>query len=1332
MKKLLILNIYEEAIGEIEVYELDSSKTVSERIASLFSITPKFLYFPKEFSFKDDQIAVLNLSDLVKSSENFGAIIDILFRNNFFETEHIMTFKDLVEYYVYNNEELEKQNKLEQSQREESFYFKNMYIDHVFATIYCEIFISLLFLESENVLPENYRDGLAELKQNIQAYLKKDNIDFKDLESSENLKMLCEPFSNNGGRNERFFSNMYISLERIWEEKDSYLNILDSKILENSEISEKTSKSFREFDEYEGLSYSDFELEQVDYTLKFVIENKTSISVLELFNYLTLTNNVPFATSNNYFKVLKEFIPLESWSEYAEVLGDSILLKINNKKDLYQNINNADEKILDENYSNILFSIEKDENENDYIKADFSLINKPKYVLKEIFIERMMECLNSDLAIQIIDEQINNINGFFVFPKIYLNNIYVINDFIINDERFSSVLTINEKKATKDKASLHVRFFHESSDKLTADLTDQIVDKEIEIPNCLSQKTENQSIKNLPNGSKYLRVKIRKSSGPESISFFQTILSKLLRIYEIEYQSISDIYSEFIPEFSTFKTIDETKKQKSGTKKLQLKDVLPDVFLPKYSKRCDPVRQPKIVNIEDLPEGENENVLLFPKKEKEDDLQCAFMCKNVNFPYPGLLNNKLSNNDKYPFLPCCYEAPQNKPGSRYRQYYFGEEKKEDKKSPVLGVIITNKLVFNGTRAKLPVNINKIFQLNINNILRYNYLRRGVLNTKHSFLNCVLEAMNPDIDGKNFRNLSSEKKIEVMVRIREELSTESWPISCKQEMYDYGKEDIERKIKNIELYFDPRLFIHLLEIKYQCNIYMFTRNKNHPNGAMILPRFNKTYYKMSNDKKTVLIYEHMGSDLDKKEFPHCELIVQENKKDPEDMVRKFDYNSEVSRIVKHFFQKMCESYNIKLGEEKKRNNIVIKNVDYKFLTFEETEEIKFLSQVIDSYGKTRMINIEFIEGGETNIVSLLTDPIQPLNLPEYNSQIVNQIRVNNAESLIKKLNVKVICQVSELSRDQGIINEINGKIGDVNIVIPLKNSKPIKNIPIVSKNINYLKYNISLNDMYNKCKKNAKYISQYIFWLYSEFLENNNIKMLKDMTSETNILKFFDEYTTLIENYQYGYVSRYFSKDNSLFQDGKLVIENLNTKNKFIYVLVLKIVRDENGVQEYYKKQILDDFFEEETDFDYHDYQIILKGTDLLNQRNINITNKLNIYESYHLPENNQSEDQDNLYFFQNKIIDDNVYLAQNTDDIYKALKIAYIWNSQNYNCGYEASNIESDISDDEIYSYSYTLYTLSDSKNITKYIGMGMENDFNIKILGYKVDEKNLFTVLLR
>ena len=74
--------------------------------------------------------------------------------------------------------------------------------------------------------------------------------------------------------------------------------------------------------------------------------------------------------------------------------------------------------------------------------------------------------------------------------------------------------------------------------------------------------------------------------------------------------------------------------------------------------------------------------------------------------------------------------------------------------------------------------------------------------------------------------------------------------------------------------------------------------------------------MSNDKKTVLVYEHMGSDLDKKEFPHCELIVQENKKDPEDMVRKFDDGSEVTRIVKHFFEKMCESYNIKLGEEKK--------------------------------------------------------------------------------------------------------------------------------------------------------------------------------------------------------------------------------------------------------------------------------------------------------------------------------------------------------------------------------------------------------------------------------
>ena len=30
------------------------------------------------------------------------------------------------------------------------------------------------------------------------------------------------------------------------------------------------------------------------------------------------------------------------------------------------------------------------------------------------------------------------------------------------------------------------------------------------------------------------------------------------------------------------------------------------------------------------------------------------------------------------------------------------------------------------------------------------------------------------------------------------------------------------IKDVDKYFDPKLFIHLLEVKFSCNIFLFTR------------------------------------------------------------------------------------------------------------------------------------------------------------------------------------------------------------------------------------------------------------------------------------------------------------------------------------------------------------------------------------------------------------------------------------------------------------------------------------------------------------------------------
>ena len=111
-----------------------------------------------------------------------------------------------------------------------------------------------------------------------------------------------------------------------------------------------------------------------------------------------------------------------------------------------------------------------------------------------------------------------------------------------------------------------------------------------------------------------------------------------------------------------------------------------------------------------------------------------------------------------------------------------------------------------------------------------YYRQGVIRDKNSFIHCVLKAKNINRSIK---------------KIKKELIKPNYIACCKQEMYDYTIEDIREKIKNNDEYFDPKLFIHLLEIKYNCNIFIFTRDNN---GEMILPRCANGYYKLKNKNK----------------------------------------------------------------------------------------------------------------------------------------------------------------------------------------------------------------------------------------------------------------------------------------------------------------------------------------------------------------------------------------------------------------------------------------------------------------------------------------------------
>ena len=98
---------------------------------------------------------------------------------------------------------------------------------------------------------------------------------------------------------------------------------------------------------------------------------------------------------------------------------------------------------------------------------------------------------------------------------------------------------------------------------------------------------------------------------------------------------------------------------------------------------------------------------------------------------------------------------------------------------------------------------------------------------------------------------------------------------------------------------------------------------------------------------------------------------------------------------------------------------------------------------------------------------------------------------------------------------------------------------------------------------------------------------------------------------------------------------------------------------------------------------------------------------------------------DQPYFFKNKLVNNTIYLAQNTSNLPKALEIYRIWKDDGFNSG----------NDPNIYSKSnikrFSLFAYKNSTNIIRYKIGGIPEKGDPILLGYKIEDKTFYTTLL-
>ena len=1257
---------------DFKIYDLDSEKTINERIAVDMKTLPNFLIFPNgipsiEMFSKDQNIDVIDLLDIIKRGSNIVDVYDKLKEYEDVTIGNISMTEFIKIYTVLNENFTQVHNTVELIEEE----YKG-------GTILSEL--SILQGQIKSLLE----------KHNITLY-----ITYKDLETFWNTKQ----------KNQKALTKEIEENKKEWD-----INVPNNKLA-----------VFNKFDNIEipdPLPYSAFKLEKI--TFEFELEIKNTSSILEIFNSIVLNTDIPFASTNNFYKILNGFTPPIEWANLFD--------RSTTFRDKYKDIdrqNNIVLKILEEKkvknkdrYTDIIISMKNINTIKIRIEYNEKLISKKK------IITNCLSIFKSSNTPQNINEVSVNGTFYLYFQSL---NIEGMLDIITNHPIFSALINVNEGSISK-LPSIYIYFENSRIGKVNANLTSVLVnDKNIKILASINKEY-------FPLNSYCLRVRITKCDDLKKVVEFQNLFYKLLTIYNKELPGVLEFYEDHgCPIEDEPENIEIVEDEDTD----ELKNIDPFVFSKEsgYSTSCQKPVKPRYLSDEEarkeIAAGNQDHIIRFPKEIIEGkSTPKYYICENGKYIYPGLKENKFKDTKKLlPYIPCCFQKIQTDK-EKYKDYYFTEKEgtsvASSKAQKTLHIISNLKTPLKRhSYGLLPSNLKKLFLIGDQ---EGTYYREGLLDSKSSFLDCVLRALNIG----NAYDKSDDTLTRLLYRTRNSLATEENANYCKQEMFEYTVNEIQNKIKNFEVYLDPKLFIHLLELHFECNIFLFSAKND---GEFIVPNNIECYYKMKNKNKCIFIFENLDIENKNLLYPRCELIV---KYDKNDEIKKgvFEFNEGISKIIFKTFYAYIRAYAL---------NTPVSLVDINW----PWQKLKVISQVFDSYGKTRILNINH----NRKTISIFTSPIQPLNLESKETlDTIFKTDLKTAREVLTLIDTVKIRETYSLNS-----KKIGGMINNVEVYILIEDDNlQVTNISTKS----------AMSD-YNKYRKLTRYIIEYMFWLFSIYLSDNNITTVEDI--DANVYeRFKNKYIKLDKDFEYKNVEKLFKLQNSgIIEDGKLVVKSDESLKRLFYVLRMKLLRDRDNIFTYKDKTLIENYYLDITDFTHENNQYILQSEKAFFRLFVE-TNRNIIYKKIHVTEEKKEvEDEDDEddeeqsiiseddlenkkpeaiethndvsiykttpYFFKNNIIDSkNIYIAQNVNSYLKGIKISKIWNNEHYNPGSDVKIYETDILDE-----NFTLYSFTNINDIKKYNVEGNLNDLNIKILGTKIEDPNtnalvnLFTVLL-
>lgn len=962
--------------------------------------------------------------------------------------------------------------------------------------------------------------------------------------------------------------------------KENIESFIKKDIVEFKNFSENITRSLdilTELEQYKATVISDIDIVKVKTKVNFHV----NYDIFELFNSMELSRDIPFCVIGNYYKILKDFIPVDSWTYTKEKINNDIKGKdnvlfvkvLNVRNEPSRNITKTDESL----YStvSILFNPVEGKFENNKVTLLIESSVDSDFKTDDL-ISRIVNIFKGDIP-RIEKKEDVQIKAELIVPNFRLDRPIFL-DLILLNKIISNFCNVDERlRINKEKGGVYLYFSFNENDKdddiITCSITEQVVEK--------TNQELMKRFKELKVNQPYMKLRITKVRNIETAEKFKYVFSRILTIYSNERDKIINEYEKYINKFEdVLKKLNndiELKRRKSVRTRDMLKDVIPDQFTSGYSRwSCPAGREPKIIGTkdgEDVPEevndlrSKNVQVMLFPKENEVDYPKYYYSCHhNKNHKYPGLRINKLSNKQKYPIVPCCFKMDHLRKNSVLKEYYESDkinlshfrDKKDDDDD------VKNKRIFTTNKMLKPKQIGYLVK-NINNYFATidfegSYYRKGVNIGPNSVIETILSVVD-----KNFEKYKQEELQKKIIKIREDIVKLVDDSDVFQSAYNYTPETLKNYLRDTNKYFNPNLLCRLLEEFFKCNLFIFTQNEKNQDGILDSVYFKKQYLSYKKEKKPyIFIYQHTGTDLDIKDYPHCELIYRVDNNNKKDIDYYFKQNYEVVKRTEEIFRKIYISD--------------LKNIDIelKFKT-------KIISQGIDYNGKTRFLQFKNI--------CLLSSPLPPLILKqEYN---YSPIDIKIAEKFLKDEDVKIHTYKFSRNNIVGIRFYKDG----FSFYIPI--------IPFVKEGGNkdgeiIYPTNIAESQLtlYNDYHKITRYLIEYMLYLFSVKykLDSKNGEVT---INDYYIEKFVKEYTRVDPSFEYGVVPRIFSMKSGVMKDNKLILTSNLALKKLVYILRVYIRNNLELVKKYSEFIYIQSYYDDIKDFSYSNNNPIIYGNNSL-------------------------------------------------------------------------------------------------------------------------------------